>query len=189
MTTAEWEKLFRYCETSPTGLRWKVDGKTSKRKSGDVAGWLWWRKTDNRKSWMISVWGDGKVNTRLVHRLVYELAVGPIPEGLQIDHMDGNPLNNKKENLRAVTQTINLRNKRMYKCNKSGVVGVNFQEKHKRWCCTWATLDCKGRKKYFYIDEHGNDEAFRLACEYRAARMAELNEAGAGYTERHGVEQ
>jgi hypothetical protein len=39
----------------------------------------------------------------------------------------------------------------------------------------------------FSISKLGNDEAFRQACEYRAKMIAELNEQGANYTERHGT--
>jgi hypothetical protein len=35
--------------------------------------------------------------------------------------------------------------------------------------------------------KYGKEEAFRLAVEWRAARIKELNEQGAGYTERHGT--
>lgn len=45
-----------------------------------------------------------------VHRLVYELFVGPIPDKMQVDHIDGTRDNNSVDNLRIVTQTGNTRN-------------------------------------------------------------------------------
>lgn len=45
-----------------------------------------------------------------VHRLVYELFVGLIPDGMQIDHIDGTRDNNTVDNLRVVTQVGNTRN-------------------------------------------------------------------------------
>ena len=48
--------------------------------------------------------------TRLVHRLVYETWVGPIPDGHHVDHIDGNPANNHVSNLRAVTAEQNINN-------------------------------------------------------------------------------
>jgi hypothetical protein len=39
----------------------------------------------------------------LVHRAVYLAFVGPIPEGKQIDHIDGDPTNNHFSNLRVFT--------------------------------------------------------------------------------------
>lgn len=43
------------------------------------------------------------------HRVIYESVYGPIPDGLEINHMDGNPLNNSLDNLEAVTCVENIR--------------------------------------------------------------------------------
>lgn len=43
-----------------------------------------------------------------LHRLIYEFTKGPISEGLVIDHIDGNPLNNVPWNLQAITQSANV---------------------------------------------------------------------------------
>lgn len=45
-----------------------------------------------------------------IHRLVYETFVGPIPEGMKVDHIDGNRSNNALSNLRLVTQSENMKN-------------------------------------------------------------------------------
>lgn len=37
------------------------------------------------------------------HKRIYENFYGPIPEGMEIHHIDGNTLNNNPENLKAVT--------------------------------------------------------------------------------------
>ena len=44
------------------------------------------------------------------HRLVYELFVGQVPEGMQIDHINTDRFDNRVENLRAVTPSGNMRN-------------------------------------------------------------------------------
>lgn len=50
----------------------------------------------------------GEQITKRIHRLVIEAFVGPRPEGLQCCHNDGNPRNNRVENLRWDTQSSNM---------------------------------------------------------------------------------
>lgn len=45
-----------------------------------------------------------------VHILVYELFVGRIPDGKDIDHINGNPKDNRVENLRVASKSENMRN-------------------------------------------------------------------------------
>lgn len=44
----------------------------------------------------------------VIHRLVWQYFNGPIPKGLQINHIDGNKLNNKLSNLELISQEQNL---------------------------------------------------------------------------------
>ncbi|UOE45960.1 NUMOD4 motif-containing HNH endonuclease [Agromyces larvae] len=55
---------------------------------------------------------DGNQKPALVHRLVLEAFVGPAPEGTEGCHNDGNPANNRLENLRWDTPSANHRDKR-----------------------------------------------------------------------------
>lgn len=45
----------------------------------------------------------------LVHRVVWEAFNGAIPQGMDIDHIDGNPKNNKLDNLQILTRQDNLK--------------------------------------------------------------------------------
>jgi hypothetical protein len=49
----------------------------------------------------------GKGASRKVHRLVLEAFVGPCPPGMECCHNDGNPLNNRLDNLRWDTRRSN----------------------------------------------------------------------------------
>lgn len=51
---------------------------------------------------------DKKLRKHLVHRLVWKTFVGPIPEGMQINHKDENKSNNSLENLEVVTPKQNM---------------------------------------------------------------------------------
>lgn len=42
------------------------------------------------------------------HRVIYEAARGPIPAGLEIDHVNGNKADNRARNLEAVTHAENV---------------------------------------------------------------------------------
>lgn len=180
--------LFYYCETSKTGLRRMRDwcsgrqGTTVRALRGDETGSL---STSTPVYYDVY---DGK-RLRRAHEVIWELVHGPVPEGMVVDHKDGDGLNNKLENLRLITEQHNSHNQRMKCNNKSGVSGVHLKMDGGggRWIAQWNTLDSKRQQKSFSVKKHGYDEAFRLACEHRAKMIEELNTQGAGYTERHGT--
>jgi len=49
------------------------------------------------------------LRNRSIHRLVYEMTQGEIPEGLTINHKDGNKYNNNTENLEIMTHSENAK--------------------------------------------------------------------------------
>lgn len=57
----------------------------------------------------IKIYPDGSKNrvSFWVNRLVYQAFRGPIPAGMEVDHIDGNRLNNHIENLSLVTHKQN----------------------------------------------------------------------------------
>lgn len=57
------------------------------------------------------------------HRLLFTIHAGRTPNG-EIDHIDGNRVNNSISNLREVTKTENVRNSRLQFRNNTGVIGV-----------------------------------------------------------------
>ena len=62
---------------------------------------------------------------KMVHRVIWEHVHGPIPYGLQIDHINGVRTDNKIANLRLVTNAENQQNKhKALSKNVTGVKGV-----------------------------------------------------------------
>jgi hypothetical protein len=76
------------------------------------------------------------------HRVIWLWVYGNAPE-TEIDHIDGNKLNNRIANLRNVTRIENLKNKRRYTTNKTGICGVHFCNTWGRWLATISTGNIK----------------------------------------------
>lgn len=56
---------------------------------------------------MVALQSEGKRVTRAVHRLVSEAFIGPLPDGMETCHWDGDKTNNRAENLRYDTRGSN----------------------------------------------------------------------------------
>jgi hypothetical protein len=101
-------------------------------------GELYWRvKPSNRvrihigqKAGTLNIRGyfSTKINRKLYfnHRLIFLMHYGYLPDYL--DHIDGNRVNNKVENLREATLSQNQHNRKLSKNNTSGVKGVSWQK-------------------------------------------------------------
>lgn len=66
------------------------------------------------------------------------------PFGLQVDHINRNPLDNRRKNLRLCTLRQNSFNVGIKKSNKSGYSGIDFRKDRKKWR---ATIRIDGIKK------------------------------------------
>lgn len=64
----------------------------------------------------------------LVHRYITDC-----PLNLEVDHIDGNRLNNQKSNLRIVNSSQNKMNRGSRKDCKSGFKGVSWHNKNSKW--------------------------------------------------------
>src|SRR5690606_18776525 len=60
----------------------------------------------------------------LAHRIAWAIATGEDPASNDIDHINGDGLDNRLANLRSVSHSINHRNRRLQSNNKSGHTGV-----------------------------------------------------------------
>lgn len=65
------------------------------------------------------------------HRLIFLLHFKYLPD--EIDHIDGNPLNNLIENLRPADRASNGQNRGIQKNNTSGFKNVSWHPANKKW--------------------------------------------------------
>lgn len=80
----------------------------------------------------------------LSHRLAYMLIHGPIPDGMQVDHVNGDRSDCRIANLRLVSHVGNCENKHKAMSNsKSGLLGASWCKVMKRWV---ATIKYDGKK-------------------------------------------
>lgn len=115
---------------------------------------------------------------------------GKITSKKIIDHLNGNPWDNRISNLKVKTQKQNCQNTRKKTNNSSGVCGVFWSDKgYKGATFAIANWQCpvKGNKtKSFSVRKYGLLSAFKMAFLFRKMKIEELNNAGEVYTERHG---
>jgi hypothetical protein len=78
------------------------------------------------------------------HRLIWALYYKEWPpKEMVIDHINGDPFDNKIDNLRLVTHRENAMNRRLSCNNKSGVIGVHYYASREQW---QAQITVKGKK-------------------------------------------
>jgi hypothetical protein len=81
---------------------------------------------------LIGLRGYGQVGA---HRLAWIHAYGPIPDGMEIDHINGDPSDNRLCNLRLATSAQQKMNKVVQSNNRSGLKGAYFHacRKGRKW--------------------------------------------------------
>lgn len=102
-------------------------------------------------------------NVAMHHMVMRRMLNGELPQGKEVDHVDGNGLNNRRYNLRLATPTENMQNKSLYRNNKSGVRGVSWHKRDKSWS---ATIRVNNRLIHLgYFDEIEDAANARIVAE------------------------
>ena len=68
---------------------------------------MWLKPIPSRGYLRVAFYEGSKQYKFLIHRLVWETYCGPVPEGMTIDHIDANKLNNNISNLQLLTRGDN----------------------------------------------------------------------------------
>lgn len=103
----------------------------------------------------------------LRHRIIWEMHNGPIPDGMEIDHINHVPGDDRIENLRMVTTKENKKNLPKTSLNTSGVVGVYWRQERGRISGWQAFIYVNGKKKYLGI--YG--DWFEAVCARKSANQ------------------
>jgi hypothetical protein len=116
-------------------------------------GKLFWKKTDTNRCKIgdevgfFDELGYRKVNFKYrkeaVHRLIFLMHYGYLPR--EIDHADGNPSNNRIENLRAASINENRQNTKLRKDNSSGLKGITWDKSRNKWL---VRVNCNKKTVY-----------------------------------------
>lgn len=114
-----------------------------------------------------SVKTKGKVQTVRMSRLITGA-----PKGLQVDHINGDSLDNRRSNLRIVTILQNTRNRKKTKNKTSGYLGVTWYKSLNKWvayvkingknislgyhCCLRDAVKARNEGVKKHYGEHGS---------------------------------
>ncbi len=90
----------------------------------------------------------------LIHRVILE-RMGH-KDFTYSDHIDRNKLDNRRCNLRPATTSQSIYNRRIFKNNTSGYIGVYWYKRDKKWC---ARIQVDGKRKYLGLFSDLKDAA------------------------------
>lgn len=156
ITQEQLKKLLHYCEL--TGVfTWITATKGTKK--GAIAG--------SNFNGYIKIWINQ--NQYLAHRLAWLYVYGKFPEK-HLDHINGNPGDNKISNLREAVPEQNLSNRGKNSNNKSGYKGVSWNKQIQSWVAV-----CGVNKKRFYLGSSKCKEAaYKLYCDFAKEHHGEF---------------
>ena len=133
-----YEQAVEVLEYDPVTGDIKWHGKANPRFVGGKAGSL-------NKDGYVDI--SYRYNRMYGHRVAWLLSYGEWPAG-HIDHINGNPSDNRISNLRLVDNEANHRNMKQHKGNSSGVTGVYWSKRAKKW---QAYICVKGKQIYLGV--------------------------------------
>lgn len=155
-----------YLSYDGVAVRWKKKIKKSKYYPGDLAG------THDAQGYIRVALFRKNV---MAHRFAWESIHGPIPDGMQIDHINHIRDDNRIENLRLVTHSENGQNIKKPSSNTSGHIGVSFNKRKSMWQAYIGGIRSGTRRHLGYFDNIDD------AVNARSVASIEM-----GYHENHG---
>lgn len=153
-------------------FRWRQSS-GSRALEGAEAGAVMRTKTGSYV--VITLTVNGIQRRCLAHRLAFLYMEGSLPDfpTVEVDHIDGNGLNNAWSNLRLVDHRTNACNQKLRVTNSSGVNGVSWDRSMGKW--------------EVYVWDHGCKRHLAYTDDIEeAAVLREQADCDFGYHENHG---
>ena len=120
----------------------------------ELMKYIWHAQKDKNIFYAVGRNKESRKSLRM-HRLIMDC-----PQGMVVDHINHDTLDNRKENLRVVTKTQNNKNRSISKNNKSGYKGVCWSKRAKKWMASITNDGVQIHIGYF----HCADEAYKAYC-------------------------
>lgn len=126
----------------------------------DLAEYTW--KAERAIPYAYRTKGRGSVRRITLHRVIMSRKMGrDFAPGERVDHIDGNALNNTRDNLRVCTPSQNSTNIGLTRRNTSGYKGVTWNKRYRKWQAS-ITVD----RKCKYLGSFATpQEAYAAYCE------------------------
>jgi hypothetical protein len=156
LTQERLKKLLHY--DPETGVFTRKISTTSNAQRGNIAGTIC-------KNGYAQAGVEGK--RYYLHRLAWLYMYGYLPEN-EIDHIDRNPLNNRINNLREVSRSCNAKNVSPMSNCKTGIPGVFFNKKTKKW---WVYISLGPKTKRGWLGQFKEQDFDEAVCTRLAAEQ------------------
>ncbi len=132
-----------------------------------LSGFTWYAQVIGKKIYAARRPVSGMI---YLHREIFRLEKG---DKREVDHINGNTLDNRRENIRLCSHAENNRNKGKQSNNKSGFKGVSFHQRNKKWTA-WIAIN----REHIYLGIFGTAEeahkAYCLAAENHHGEFARI---------------
>lgn len=139
----------------------------------NVARYNWYMSSAGYACRNLWLKGQGRATTVYLHRVVMQP-----PQGITVDHKNGDRLDNRRSNLRLATVGENRRNSGLRSNNTSGYAGVHLfkQKVNNRWQARIADPSGKRIGLGFFATPEEAASAWNEAASSYYGEFARLNE-------------
>lgn len=127
-----------------------------------VLRWCLFKDGDRRYAYRFVTGLDGRRERRWMHRDILGVAPNPL---LEVDHIDGDGLNNQRLNLRWTTKSYNQQNRRL-SGGTSRLRGVRFKPNGRPW-----VAQIKHNGKLFHIGRYETETDAAVAYDTKAKEL------------------